>query len=62
MATHSSVLTWKVPWTEEPGGLIKSRQEIGMKLEGWNVRFFHISEDKFSISNKMICLTYSSKN
>ena len=21
MATHSSVLTWKIPWTEEPGGL-----------------------------------------
>ena len=21
MATHSSVLAWKTPWTEEPGGL-----------------------------------------
>ena len=21
MATHSSVLAWKKPWTEEPGGL-----------------------------------------
>ena len=21
MATHSSILTWKIPWTEEPGGL-----------------------------------------
>ena len=21
MATHSSSLAWKVPWTEEPGGL-----------------------------------------
>ena len=21
MATHSSVLSWKIPWTEEPGGL-----------------------------------------
>ena len=21
MATHSSVLTWRIPWTEEPGGL-----------------------------------------
>ena len=20
MATHSSVLTWRIPWTEEPGG------------------------------------------
>ena len=21
MATHSSILAWKIPWTEEPGGL-----------------------------------------
>ena len=21
MATHSSLLTWRIPWTEEPGGL-----------------------------------------
>ena len=21
MATHSSVIFWKIPWTEEPGGL-----------------------------------------
>ena len=21
MATHSSILAWKTPWTEEPGGL-----------------------------------------
>ena len=21
MATHSSLLTWEIPWTEEPGGL-----------------------------------------
>ena len=21
MATHSSILVWKTPWTEEPGGL-----------------------------------------
>ena len=25
MATHSCILAWKIPWTEEPGGL----QSIG---------------------------------
>ena len=25
MATHSSVLAWKTPWTEEPGGLQSQR-------------------------------------
>ena len=27
MATHSSVLAWRIPWTEEPGGL----QSIGFQ-------------------------------
>ena len=21
MSTHSSILAWRIPWTEEPGGL-----------------------------------------
>ena len=25
MATHSSILAWKIPWTEEPGGLPSMR-------------------------------------
>ena len=30
MATHSSVLTWKIPWTEEPGGLLPmGSEELG---------------------------------
>ena len=24
IATHSSICAWKVPWTEEPGGLLYS--------------------------------------
>ena len=27
MATHSSILVWKIPWTEEPGGL----QSMGLQ-------------------------------
>ena len=22
MATHSSILAWRIPWAEEPGGLL----------------------------------------
>ena len=25
METHSSILSWKIPWTEEPGGVTQSR-------------------------------------
>ena len=27
MATHSSILAWEIPWTEEPGGLQSMRLE-----------------------------------
>ena len=27
MATHSSILAWKIPWTEEPGGLQSIRHD-----------------------------------
>ena len=30
MATHSSILAWRIPWTEEPGGL----QSIGSQRLG----------------------------
>ena len=30
MAAHSSVLAWRIPWTEEPGGLpSKGPQRVG---------------------------------
>ena len=30
MATHSSILVWRIPWTEEPGGL----QPVGLQRVG----------------------------
>ena len=27
-ATHSSIHAWKIPWTEEPGGVAKSRTRL----------------------------------
>ena len=30
MATHSSILAWRIPWTEEPGG----PQSMGLKRVG----------------------------
>ena len=32
MATHSSILAWRIPWTEEPGGL----QSMGSQGVGCN--------------------------
>ena len=30
MATHSSMLTWRIPWTEEPGGVLMGSQVSDM--------------------------------
>ena len=30
MATHSGILAWRIPWTEEPGGL----QSMGLQKVG----------------------------
>ena len=32
MATHSSTLVWRIPWTEEPGGI----QSMGSQRVGHN--------------------------
>ena len=32
MATHSSILAWTIPWTEEPGRL----QSIGFQIAGYD--------------------------
>ena len=43
MATHSSILAWKIPWTEEPGSLqgrkvsdrLKQPSPHNYDLDGW---------------------------
>ena len=46
MATHSSILAWKLPWTEEPGGL----QSMGSQRVGhdWVVKHTGDSEETLS--------------
>ena len=60
MATHSSILAWGIPWTEEPGGL----QSIGLQRVRHNgvtnIFIFHqpeISAASFLVSFSLIsCL------
>ena len=37
MATHSNILAWRIPWTEEPGGL----QSMGCKELDTTERLTH---------------------
>ena len=50
MATHSSVLAWRIPWTKEPSGL----QSIGLQrvrvktevIEHAHTNIFKVKEQK----------------
>ena len=39
MVTHSSILAWRIPWTEEPGGM-RGRKELDM-TERLHLRFLY---------------------
>ena len=49
MATHSKVLAWRIPWTEEPGGL----QSIGLQRVGhdWS-NLIHMLPQRISHLNR----------
>ena len=32
MATHSSILAWRTPWTEEPGGIVHGAAKSWTRL------------------------------
>ena len=57
MATHSSIPAWKIPWTEEPGGL----QSMGPKAwgckeldmtEGQTPSLLHAHNHRLLLSNE----------
>ena len=33
MATHSSILAWEIPWTEEPGGLQLQKNRLQLRTK-----------------------------
>ena len=49
MATHSSTLTWKILWTEEPGGL----QSMGSLRVGTRLRDFTFTFHSHALEKEM---------
>ena len=43
MAIHSSILAWKIPWTEEPGRV----QSMGSKESDMTSRLNHLNQPAF---------------
>ena len=46
MATHSGILAWRIPWTEEPGGL--------QSMESQRVRHDRVTEHTHAVSMKTV--------
>ena len=56
MATHSSILAWRIPWTEEPGGLQSlGSQRVGHKWVS-NTQTVTIIRSSIWFICKMSCL------
>ena len=61
MATHSSILAWKIPWTEEPGGLQSMGSQSWTPLSNFTFAFRGIKYFVFiifiqNVSNYEVCL------
>ena len=56
MGTHSSILTWRIPWTEEPGKLQSMGSKNSDTTEQLTLSITYLQKS-WKISNKV---TYSS--
>ena len=55
MATHSSILAWEIPWTEEPGPLGSQRDRQNLATKTTMIFIILISFRHHSILNKDYC-------
>ena len=55
MATHSSTLVWKIPWTEEPGRLQSMGSRSQTRLSDFTFTFhFHALEKEMEIHSSVL--------
>ena len=40
VATYSSILAWRTPWTEESGGQLSTKTQTTLKRLGMNIHHF----------------------
>ena len=64
MVTHSNILAWKIPWTEEPGGLqIHGVAKSWTRLSDWafthkNLGFIFFEQEKAECSKTIETQVY----
>ena len=55
MANHSSILAWRIPWTEEPGGLQSSRVEHDLTTQQQMLSLLLLSLYSYVYSFRVAC-------
>ena len=64
MAAHSSILVWRIPWTEEPGGLYspwgRKESDLTEQLTLWRWNLVHLVGGNRILENFLswVCLTW----
>ena len=56
MVTHSSILAWRIPWTEKPGGLQSKESDMAELLH------FHFHPEKTTILKDTCTLMFTAAN
>ena len=61
MATHSSILAWRVPWTEEPGGLQSVVTQSWTQMKQLSMRTtLNLGTKVYKICSSCFCFYYTS--
>ena len=63
MATHSSILAWRIPWTKEPGRLWSVESQSGTRLKWLSMytsKHMHVHVRKESSLNHLLLITFRS--
>ena len=64
MATPSSILAWRIPWTEEPGGLqsMESQSGIWQKRLSMQAHIFQFQNNKEPAESRASLVAQMAKN
>ena len=65
MATHSNILAWEIPWTEEPGGLqstgpkeLDTTEQLTVSLSPWLVEVCALPMSSQGRPSECLCPTF----
>ena len=53
MAIHSSILAWRIPWTEEPNGLQSMGLQESTRLSDFHYYYYHLGINFSDLGNPL---------